>query len=72
MSPYNLVANTANVQNGDTFSANVLNTQENVLFKLELSYLSDSTLRLRMNELNPMKQRYEPEQALVGEPKKTK
>ena len=71
-SPYSLLADSTGILNDDTFTANVINSEENVLFKLELSYLTDNSLRFRLNELNPLKQRYEAPEALVGEPKKTK
>jgi alpha 1,3-glucosidase len=49
-----------------------VNLENDVLFKLELFFLRDNTFRLKLNELNPLKKRYEVEHALVGEPVKTK
>lgn len=43
-----------------------------MLFKLELSFLRDDTFRFKLNELNPLKARYQVEHALVSEPVKTR
>ena len=56
----------------EQFTCQVVNQDNNILFKLELFFLRDNTFRLKFNELNPLKKRYEVEHALLGEPVKTK
>lgn len=58
--------------NDDFLSIQVLNTQNSVYLKGELYFLKDNSMRFKLNELNPLKKRYEVEDALVGEPKITK
>jgi hypothetical protein len=69
--PYEAKLDTISLENGQ-FTCQVLNNDNNILFKLELFFLRDNTFRFKLNELNPLKPRYEVEHALVGEPVKTK
>ena len=52
-------------------SLDLINTNNNVLLKLELIALQNNMARLKINEATPLKARYEPPlgDVLVGEPK---
>ena len=47
----------------------VLNTRNNVMLKAEVYTLEGNMFRLKINEKEPIRERYEVEGALVGEPK---
>ncbi|KAG1665345.1 Neutral alpha-glucosidase AB [Nymphon striatum] len=49
------------------FSGEILNTQNNVVLKLEFFSLANNTGRLKINEKNPIKARYEVKESLVSE-----
>jgi hypothetical protein len=51
----------------------LLNTLEShVKFQLDIFTLEHNSLRVKINEINPIRKRYEVEHALVGEPKLVK
>ncbi|XP_049774510.1 neutral alpha-glucosidase AB [Schistocerca cancellata] len=66
-SVYVLHLNTLKIEDS-VVSAEIQNTQNLVKFKFELFSLSDATFRMKINELSPLKPRYEVEHVLVGEP----
>ena len=47
----------------------VVNQQSGVVLRAELYTLEGNMFRLKINEKNPLRARYEVEGALVGEPK---
>jgi alpha 1,3-glucosidase len=48
----------------------LLNTQKShVKFRLDIFTLEHNSLRVKINERNPLRKRYEVEYSLVGEPK---
>ena len=50
----------------------IVNTQTGITLKLELFALKDNTIRMKINELNPIKPRFEAKEALLGEPEESK
>lgn len=46
----------------------IINKRNNVLLAVEIYSLVDNTFRVKINEKNPIKQRYEVEGSLVKEP----
>lgn len=50
----------------------LFNRDTGVLYVFRLTGLVDNTFRVYVNEKNPLKNRYEVQEALVGEPKPTK
>nr|ALX00045.1 neutral alpha-glucosidase ab-like protein [Melanoplus sanguinipes] len=66
-SVYILHLNTLRVEDS-VVSAKIQNTQNLVEFKFELYALSGATFRMKINELSPLKPRYEVEHVLAGEP----
>ena len=50
----------------------VVNKKTGVVLRAELYTLSDNMIRLKINEKNPLRQRYQVEGSLVGEPKRDK
>lgn len=49
----------------------IVNTQNGVTLKLELIALKYNMLRMKVNELNPTKPRFEPKEALISEPEES-
>lgn len=45
------------------------NLKSHVRFQLDLFTLEQNSLRVKINEVNPIRKRYEVEHVLVGEPK---
>nr|CAD7194435.1 unnamed protein product [Timema douglasi] len=66
-SPYALQLNTLRVEDSSV-EAILINTNNLVQFKFQLFALLDATFRMKINELAPLKPRYEVQYALVGEP----
>ena len=64
-SPYVLLSSTLSVTDEGVFG-DLLNEKTRVFFTLELYPLKDATLRIKINEKNPIKQRFEEPYALVG------
>ncbi|KAK3885252.1 hypothetical protein Pcinc_010526 [Petrolisthes cinctipes] len=64
-SPYVILENTLSVTE-EGVSVDLLNERTRVYFTLELYPLKDATLRLKINEKNPIRQRFEEPYALVG------
>eukprot|EP00794_Sanderia_malayensis_P019892 gene19892-21835_t len=54
----------------DSFRANVINSKTNVTLVLTIEALQKNTARIRINELNPIRPRYECKDSLVKEPVK--
>jgi hypothetical protein len=51
----------------------LLNTQKpHVKLRLDIFTLEHNSLRVKINEINPLRKRYEVEHSLVGEPKLVK
>jgi len=46
--------------------------KSHVKFQLDLFTLEHNSLRVKINEINPLRKRYEVEHVLVGEPKLVK
>nr|XP_053642983.1 neutral alpha-glucosidase AB-like [Cherax quadricarinatus] len=65
-SPYLLLTDTVIVTEEGIFG-DVLNEINRVFFTLEIYPLKDNTLRLKINEKNPIKQRFEEPYALTGD-----
>lgn len=70
-SAYEVITETVNVQS-TSVNLQLLNTVTNVKLTLELSGLERSTARIKINEVEPIKQRYEIPlgDVLVEEPKR--
>lgn len=66
-SPYELLTDTVSVK-PTSVEAHLVNRKNGVLFKFIISALVDNTLRLQVEELNPLRPRYHPTEALAGEP----
>lgn len=66
-SPYQLQLDTLQ-STASSVSAEILNTAMNVKFVFQLYSLSDNTFRMKINELSPLKPRYEVQHVLKGEP----
>lgn len=47
----------------------IVNKQTGITLLAEIYSLSDNMFRLKINEKNPLRQRYQVEGSLVGEPK---
>ena len=47
----------------------VVNRKTGVVLRVDIASLEDNMFRVRINEKSPMRQRYEVEGVLVGEPK---
>ena len=62
--PYKVLSETVKINNGH-LSANLLNSKNLVKFTLDLYLLKDSRFRFRINELSPLKPRYEVEGVIV-------
>ena len=50
----------------------ILNNETNVVISLQVIILQHNTVRFKINEINPVHQRYEVQDVLVGEPAHTK
>ena len=48
-------------------NAQVLNTKNSILFTMDLYLLKDNRFRFRLNELNPLKKRYEVEDIIIDD-----
>jgi alpha 1,3-glucosidase len=66
ISPYVVQSDTLKIQYGH-LTAQVLNTKNSVLFVMDLYLLKDNRFRFRLNELNPLKKRYEVEDTIVDD-----
>lgn len=66
-SPFELHLNTLKVHSSN-LEIELVNTKKLVKFKFELFALADGTFRMKINELAPLKPRYEVQYVLVGEP----
>lgn len=62
--PYQIKVETIKIDNGH-LTADVLNTQNAHLFKLDLFLLKDNRFRFRFNEKSPIKPRYEVENIVI-------
>ncbi|PIK52127.1 putative neutral alpha-glucosidase AB [Apostichopus japonicus] len=70
-SPYAADLDSARLENG-VLHLNVLNTQTGILLKLELYALQNQMVRMKINEVSPLKPRYEVPDVLVAEPEVAK
>ncbi|KAL4238130.1 hypothetical protein ACF0H5_002842 [Mactra antiquata] len=70
-SPYVVLMDSIKIFESSTVELQILNTKNNVRLLLQVSALKDNTARVKINELDPIKKRYEIPvgDALVGEPK---
>ncbi|XP_046400133.1 neutral alpha-glucosidase AB [Ischnura elegans] len=66
-SAYELLLNTLKVETSSV-EAEMVNTRNFARFKFQFYALIDGTFRMKISELNPIKPRYEVQDALVGEP----
>jgi len=66
-SPYQLLTDTVHVTNTKVETL-MINTNNNVRFRMELFGLKDNTFRVKINEAYPAKPRFEVPLVLVGEP----
>lgn len=57
-SPYALVKDSISTQE-DRINADILNTETNIILTLQVQVLKDNTARVRINEKQPIKPRYE-------------
>lgn len=48
-------------------NAQVLNTKNSILFTMDIYLLKENRFRFRLNELNPLKKRYEVEDVIVDD-----
>ena len=72
-SPYEVDLNSMKAINSGHLQFVLLNTlKSHVKFQLDLYTLEHDTLRVKINEINPLRKRYEVEHVLVGEPKVVK
>jgi len=67
-SPYSVVKDSI-VFTDSSFDVNILNKKTNVLLSLKLETLEKNTARFRINELNPIRPRYEVKDVLIQEPR---
>ena len=67
-SPYSVVKDSL-VFTDSSLDVNILNKKSNVLLGLKLQTLEKNTVRFRINELNPIRPRYEVKDVLIQEPK---
>lgn len=58
-SPYALVKDTIRLDDDSHVYADIINTENDILFTLDLHILEDNTSRVRINEKQPIKPRYE-------------
>lgn len=66
-SPYELHLNTLKVESS-SIQADIVNTQNGARFRFQLFALQDGVFRMKINELSPLKPRFEVPFALTGEP----
>lgn len=66
-SAYELLLNTLKVETSSV-EAEMVNYRNLAKFKFKIFALTDGTFRIKINELNPIKPRYEVQDALTGEP----
>lgn len=66
-SPYAVDLDSARLENG-VLNLNVLNTRTGILLKLELYALQNHMVRMKINEVSPLKPRYEVPDVLVEDP----
>ncbi|XP_052767402.1 neutral alpha-glucosidase AB-like isoform X1 [Mya arenaria] len=69
-SPYVVLMESVKIQSSG-MEVQILNTKNNVRLLMQVTAIKDNTARLKINELNPLRKRYEIPvgDALVGEPK---
>ena len=67
-SPYAAVLDSFHIGEDGVLRGNLLNTKNGVLLSLEVYGLQDRMVWFRVNELSPIKPRYEVEDVLVEEP----
>ncbi len=60
------------IQNGHLQFVLLHTEKSHVKFQLDLFTLEQNSLRVKINEINPLRKRYEVEYSLVGEPKLVK
>ena len=66
-SPYSIVP--GSIQFSDSIiDVQILNNKTNVVLSLQVIILQHNTVRFKINEINPIHQRYEVQDVLVGEP----
>ena len=72
-SPYEVdLSSTKTIKNGH-LQFLLLNTlKSHVKFQLDLYTLEHNSLRVKINEINPIRKRYEVQSVLIGEPKLVK
>ncbi|XP_057316342.1 neutral alpha-glucosidase AB-like isoform X2 [Hydractinia symbiolongicarpus] len=70
-SPYAILQSTVKLEIG-TISCDVINTNNNVSFKLTIDTLAKNSARIRITELSPIRPRYFVDDSLVKEPQKIK
>lgn len=63
-SPYELIFDTIKIENGH-LNAQVKNVKNSVLFTLDLYLLKENRFRFRMDELNPLKKRYQVDKEVI-------
>ena len=66
-SPYVVRPESVTIESS-SITLEIENTDNNVIFSAVLNSLADGRARLRIREKDPLRQRYEVEGALVGEP----
>lgn len=66
-SPYHLLMNTLKIY-PTRLEAEIANSNNPVLLKLQIFALVDNTVRFKIEELNPLRPRYKAEEALVAQP----
>ncbi|XP_067119018.1 neutral alpha-glucosidase AB-like [Centruroides vittatus] len=69
-SPYYLQMNTIKTT-ASKIEGNIVNGKNGVEFKFQLSALVSNMLHIKINELKPLRPRFEPKEALIGEPPET-
>ncbi|RIA86837.1 glycosyl hydrolases family 31 protein [Glomus cerebriforme] len=72
ISPYNVIKDTINIEDG-IISGELINTENRVLFIFEIHILINNSVRIRINEKNPLKPRYDRVKywSLIQEPSNT-
>ena len=66
---YAVIPDSVQFQHG-TVSCHILNTKNNVTLSLTVDTLQKETTRIRINEIDPIRARYEVTASLVEEPQK--
>jgi hypothetical protein len=66
ISPYVVQPDTLKTSYGH-LNAQVLNSKNSILFTMDIYLLKENRLRFRLNELNPLKKRYEVEDTIIDD-----